>query len=188
MLITSTLLLMVLVIVPAVPPLASSLLDACGHRSFLFILDMSQHPSTLWVECQDKVRLDSPRNLPCSRDSLWGQGDLKGQSLIFSPLISLESQKVQVPCFMVVTDQRGARPDDTAAAREYEEWADWVRPVQPMAGWWQGLVSWMKQPFPPSQAVKLLPKALFGGKLFVDISLSFVSTSNSLTKLRVTGE
>lgn len=47
MLITSTLLLMVLVIVPAVPPLASSLLDACGHRSFLFILDMSQHPSTL---------------------------------------------------------------------------------------------------------------------------------------------
>lgn len=115
---------MILVIVPVAPPLASSLLDACGHRSFLFILDVSQHPSTLWVECQDKVRLDSPRNLPCSGDSLWGQGALKGQSSIFSPLISLESQKVQVPRFTVVTDQRGARPDNTAAAGEAERWAD----------------------------------------------------------------
>lgn len=70
------------------------------------------------------MRLDSPRNLPCSRDSPWGQGALKGQSSIFPPLISLESQKVQVPRFTVVTDQRGARPDNTAAAGGAERWAD----------------------------------------------------------------
>lgn len=79
---------------------------------------------------------------------------------MFSPLISLESQKVQVPRFTVVTDQRGARPDSTAAARGAERWADEVRPAQPMAGRWQGLASWRKHPFPPSQARKLAPKAL----------------------------
>lgn len=77
---------MVSVIVPAVPLPASSLMNIYRHQSFLFILGTSQHPSTLWVECQDKVRLDSPRNFPCSRDIPGGQGALKDQSSIPSTL------------------------------------------------------------------------------------------------------
>lgn len=55
--------------------------------SFLSILDVSQHPSTLWVECQDKVWLDSPRNLPCSRDSR-GARELWRSKVQFPPLPS----------------------------------------------------------------------------------------------------
>lgn len=129
----------------AVPPPASPLFDIWRHHHFLFILDTSQHPSTLWVECQDKVRLDSPRNVPCSRDSLGAQGALKDQNSIPSTPITLESQKVQVPRFLVVTDQRGQTWQHGSCCRDWE--AGWL-------GKACTALSWIP---PPEGSTPLLP-------------------------------
>lgn len=108
---------------PCCPTSCFCLFDIWKHHNFLFILDTSQHPSTLWVECQDKVRLDSPRNFPCSRDSL-GARELWRTKIQSPPLPShsnLRRCKFHVSWWWQI---RGGRPDNTAAAGGIERQAD----------------------------------------------------------------